>query len=152
MFMSLQPLVPNRLDDENSALVILDQTLLPNEVKYLALHTNEEICHAIKTLQVRGAPAIGVAAGYGAYLGAKAAPEDSFEAFYNYFQAICADLAAYHLTGGAANNNDISGLELCFFAKLCNGCACLFIDRMFHSNTLLSQALFLFCLIYLKLP
>ena len=83
--MSLQPLVPNRLDDENSALVILDQTLLPNEVKYLALHTNEEICHAIKTLQVRGAPAIGVAAGYGAYLGAKAAPEDSFEAFYNYF-------------------------------------------------------------------
>ena len=92
--MSLQPLVPNRLDDENSALVILDQTLLPNEVKYLALHTNEEICHAIKTLQVRGAPAIGVAAGYGAYLGAKAAPEDNFEAFYNYFQAICADLAA----------------------------------------------------------
>ena len=92
--MSLEPLVPNRLDDEDSALVILDQTLLPNEVKYLALHTNEEICRAIKTLQVRGAPAIGVAAGYGAYLGAKSAPEDSFETFYAHFQQICKDLAA----------------------------------------------------------
>ena len=92
--MSLEPLVPNRLDDENSVLVILDQTLLPNEVKYISLHTNEEICHAIKTLQVRGAPAIGVAAGYGAYLGAKAAPETDFDAFYAHFKAICADLAA----------------------------------------------------------
>ena len=92
--MSLEPLVPNRLDDEDSALIILDQTLLPNEVKYLALHTNEEICRAIKTLQVRGAPAIGVAAGYGAYLGAKSAPEDSFETFYTHFQQICKDLAA----------------------------------------------------------
>ena len=59
--MSLEPLIPNRLDDENSALVVLDQTLLPGEVIYRALHTTEEICHAIKTLQVRGAPAIGVA-------------------------------------------------------------------------------------------
>ena len=76
--MSLEPLIPNRLDDENSALVVLDQTLLPNEVKYLSLRTNAEICHAIKTLQVRGAPAIGVAAGYGAYLAAKSAPETAF--------------------------------------------------------------------------
>ena len=59
-------LEPNRLDDENSALVILDQTLLPGEVRYVSLRTTEEICRAIRTLQVRGAPAIGVAAGYGA--------------------------------------------------------------------------------------
>ena len=71
--MSLEPLVPNRLDDEDSALIILDQTLLPNEVKYLALHTNEEICRAIKTLQVRGAPAIGVAAAYAMVLAAREA-------------------------------------------------------------------------------
>ena len=92
--MSLEPLIPNRLDDENSALVVLDQTLLPNEVKYLSLRTNAEICHAIKTLQVRGAPAIGVAAGYGAYLAAKSAPETDFEAFYTHFKALCSDLAA----------------------------------------------------------
>ncbi len=90
----MEPLIPNRLDDENSALVILDQTLLPGRVNYLSLTTNEEICHAIKTLQVRGAPAIGVAAGYGAYLGAKSAPETDFSAFYSHFKAICHDLAA----------------------------------------------------------
>ncbi len=90
----MEPLIPNRLDDENSALIVLDQTLLPNEVKYLSLTTNEEICHAIKTLQVRGAPAIGVAAGYGAYLAAKAAPETDFEAFYACFKGRCANLAA----------------------------------------------------------
>ena len=71
--MSLEPLIPNRLDDENSALVILDQTLLPNQVRYVSLRTNEEIFRAIRTLKVRGAPAIGIAAAYGAYLGAKAA-------------------------------------------------------------------------------
>ena len=38
--------------------------------------------------------AIGVAAGYGAYLGAKAAPEDSFEAFYAHFSAVRDALAA----------------------------------------------------------
>ena len=92
--MSLEPLIPNRLDDENSALIVLDQTLLPGEVVYRILHTTEEICHAIKTLQVRGAPAIGVAAGYGAYLGAKAGPETDFDAFYAHFKEICAHLAA----------------------------------------------------------
>ncbi len=90
----MEPLIPNRLDDENSALIVLDQTLLPNEVTYRSLTTNAQICHAIKTLQVRGAPAIGVCAGYGAYLGARSAPETGFAAFYSHFKAICADLAA----------------------------------------------------------
>ena len=92
--MSLEPLIPNRLDDENSALVILDQTLLPNQVRYVSLRTNEEIFRAIRTLQVRGAPAIGIAAAYGAYLGAKAAPESGFEAFYAHFRTDCDRLAA----------------------------------------------------------
>ena len=59
------------LDDENSALVILDQTRLPNEVEILHLKTQQEIWDAIYLLQVRGAPAIGVAAGFGVYLAAK---------------------------------------------------------------------------------
>ncbi len=87
-------LEPNRLDDENSALVILDQTLLPGEVRYVSLRTTEEICRAIRTLQVRGAPAIGVAAGYGAYLGAKGLKNRDFEGFYADFSEICDQLAA----------------------------------------------------------
>lgn len=59
------------LDDENSALVIIDQTKLPNEEAILHLKTQKEIYDAIYLLQVRGAPAIGVAAAYGIYLAAK---------------------------------------------------------------------------------
>ena len=69
------------LDDTQSALVILDQTRLPNEVVTLRLTTLEAICNAIYTLQVRGAPAIGVAAGFGLYLAAKAIRTDAYEAF-----------------------------------------------------------------------
>jgi methylthioribose-1-phosphate isomerase len=55
---------------EDDKLKIIDQTKLPNELVYLECTTPEEVAAAIKTLQVRGAPAIGVAAGYGVVLGA----------------------------------------------------------------------------------
>ncbi|HRU51816.1 MAG TPA: S-methyl-5-thioribose-1-phosphate isomerase [Planctomycetota bacterium] len=50
-------------------LVILDQTLLPQQQKYIDLHNIEATWEAIKRLQVRGAPAIGIAAAYGVILG-----------------------------------------------------------------------------------
>ncbi|MFH1568012.1 MAG: S-methyl-5-thioribose-1-phosphate isomerase [Gemmatimonadota bacterium] len=50
------------------ALVLLDQTRLPNEVAYLACEEVEEVAVAIERLTVRGAPAIGVAAAYGVAL------------------------------------------------------------------------------------
>lgn len=56
------------LSQDEKELVILDQTLLPNEVKFLRLHKAEDIWEAIYTLRVRGAPAIGVAAAYGVWL------------------------------------------------------------------------------------
>ena len=49
-------------------LYILDQTLLPREETYIELQTKEDVYDAIKALKVRGAPAIGVAAAYGAYI------------------------------------------------------------------------------------
>lgn len=54
-------------DEENNSLVIIDQTLLPNRLELLHLSALDEICEAIKTLRVRGAPAIGVAAAIGLY-------------------------------------------------------------------------------------
>ena len=60
------------LDDENSALVIIDQTALPGEFKLLSLTALDEFVDAIQTLKVRGAPAIGVAAAMGLYLAVKA--------------------------------------------------------------------------------
>jgi len=52
-------------DLERNRLVLVDQTRLPGELKMLSLHTIEEMEAAIYTLQVRGAPAIGVAAAIG---------------------------------------------------------------------------------------
>ena len=74
------------LDDENSALVIIDQTKLPGKTEILNLHTGEEIWNAIYLLQVRGAPAIGVAAAMEIYLLAKKMPTDSFASFYEEFK------------------------------------------------------------------
>jgi methylthioribose-1-phosphate isomerase len=52
-------------DKENNALVIIDQTKLPNDIVLLSLTTAQEIWDAIYLLKVRGAPAIGVAAAFG---------------------------------------------------------------------------------------
>lgn len=49
---------------ENNRLFILDQTLLPNEEKWVEIKSKEDAYDAIKKLMVRGAPAIGVFAGY----------------------------------------------------------------------------------------
>jgi methylthioribose-1-phosphate isomerase len=69
------------LDDQSSALVIVDQTRLPNSFELLRLHTLEEFVYAIRSLQVRGAPAIGVAAAFGLYLAVKQSKARSFDGF-----------------------------------------------------------------------
>lgn len=61
-----QPLTIQWKEDR---LVLLDQTLLPRQVKYVSIDTVEQGWDAIKRLVVRGAPAIGIAAGYTLYLG-----------------------------------------------------------------------------------
>jgi len=74
------------LDAEKNALLIIDQTKLPNEVEILALTELEDIWNAIYTLQVRGAPAIGVAAAIGVYVVANAIDAYDFGEFYILFK------------------------------------------------------------------
>ncbi len=50
---------------ENNKVIILAQTRLPSEEKYLELDDYRDVIEAIKCLDVRGAPAIGIAAAYG---------------------------------------------------------------------------------------
>lgn len=67
-------------------LQLIDQTLLPVEYRELHLRTVEEVWEAIKLLRVRGAPAIGVAAAYGAVVGcqtARSGPRAEFDATLN---------------------------------------------------------------------
>ncbi len=53
------------------ALKILDQTKLPLKEEYIVARDHETVARAIETMQVRGAPAIGIAAAYGVVLAAK---------------------------------------------------------------------------------
>ena len=57
-----------RLSDDGRAVRILDQSRLPNETVYLELSSPEELYEAIASLRVRGAPAIGIFAGYALYV------------------------------------------------------------------------------------
>src|SRR6266550_1621390 len=54
----------------DEGVIMLDQRLLPDQEVYLTLRSFEEVADAIKTMVIRGAPAIGVAAAMGIALGA----------------------------------------------------------------------------------
>ncbi len=56
------------LSPDGTAVRILDQSLLPGETAYLELSKPEELFEAIASLRVRGAPAIGIFAGYALYV------------------------------------------------------------------------------------
>ena len=65
------------LGADEMSVEIIDQTALPNRTKMLTLTTAKEMYDAIKTLAVRGAPAIGICAGYGMYVLAARKKADS---------------------------------------------------------------------------
>lgn len=76
-----------RLGDDRNSVVILDQTLLPNETRYLTLSTAEELWQAIYLLQVRGAPAIGIFAAYSMAVLAQNIEAEDFASFHaEYFR------------------------------------------------------------------
>ena len=71
-----------RLSENRDSVFILDQTLLPSKEVYLELKNLEDFYEAIYMLRVRGAPAIGICAGYSlAVLGSKIACSNSEEFF-----------------------------------------------------------------------
>ncbi len=74
------------LDEEKGALVIIDQTQLPNHVEILSLTDIKDIWDAIYLLKVRGAPAIGVAAAIGVYVAASRIEAAEYNAFYAEFK------------------------------------------------------------------
>ncbi len=53
-----------KLSENGSSVIILDQSLLPDEEKFIELNTVEDMYEAIQKLRVRGAPAIGIFAAY----------------------------------------------------------------------------------------
>ena len=69
-------------------LELLDQTLLPGEARVLEIRTLEPVADAIRRLAVRGAPAIGVAAAYGVFLGVRERNPADPESFHRALDAV----------------------------------------------------------------
>jgi len=57
------------IEFKNNELILIDQTKLPLSEEYVTCRTVEEVASAIKTMVVRGAPAIGITAAYGMVIG-----------------------------------------------------------------------------------
>ena len=75
----------------DGAVEILDQTLLPGQIEVLAIRDVETLWEAIKSLRVRGAPAIGVAAAMGVVLGIRDATSPA--SFFEKLTGVCDYLA-----------------------------------------------------------
>src|SRR5512143_895676 len=75
-------------------LIILDQRLLPQQEVYREIGDAAGVVEAIKTLAVRGAPAIGVAAAYGMALGALAIDAKDLPTFLARLEQVTRMLAA----------------------------------------------------------
>ena len=76
-----------------AAARLLDQTRLPTETVYVDVVDEKQMWDAIKRLVIRGAPAIGVAAAFGVYLGVRHYPEDDLPGFWKRVDAVCDYLA-----------------------------------------------------------
>lgn len=78
------------IDGLAGRLRLLDQTRLPTEIVYLECHDVATVFEAIRSLRVRGAPAIGIAAAYGVVLGVR---KVAVEAFFVRLDKVLAELA-----------------------------------------------------------
>ena len=72
-------------DEEQDAVIIIDQTKLPGKTELIALKTAQEIWDAIYLLKVRGAPAIGVTAALGIYMLSNRIETEDFATFHAEF-------------------------------------------------------------------
>jgi len=102
---------------QDNQVIMIDQRRLPEEEVYLTCSDYREVVEAIRTLAIRGAPAIGVAAAMAAALGALACRETDSRAFQRHFQDICQVIAAarptaVNLTWAVARLQDLVAANL----------------------------------------
>lgn len=80
-------------DAFTGSLRLIDQTLLPTELVHIDCRTVAQVWEAIKSLRVRGAPAIGVSAAYGVVIGVQSTQAASPEQFLSVLKSVCHELA-----------------------------------------------------------
>jgi len=79
---------------QSDHVVLIDQTRLPEEYDAVQIRRCDDMVEAIKTMIVRGAPAIGVAAAYGIYLGAREIHTSDRDGFLTQLEQIAQRLRA----------------------------------------------------------
>ena len=84
----------NTIEWTDAGVVMIDQTKLPAEETYVTCGTYDEVADAIRTMVIRGAPAIGVAAAMGIALGMKQSTAEDVTAAVAEFQKISKRIAA----------------------------------------------------------
>ncbi|RLB64236.1 MAG: S-methyl-5-thioribose-1-phosphate isomerase [Deltaproteobacteria bacterium] len=77
----------------DGVLSLMDQRRLPTEEIWLDYTDYQEVAEAIRSMVVRGAPAIGITAAYGAFLGARAIEAETHAEFVDELDQICEVLA-----------------------------------------------------------
>jgi methylthioribose-1-phosphate isomerase len=82
------------IDLQDDAIIMVDQRKLPAQEIYVRCRTAPEVAKAIRTMVIRGAPAIGVAAAYGIALGMKRSTAKGTRQFAVDFQKTCDLMAA----------------------------------------------------------
>jgi methylthioribose-1-phosphate isomerase len=82
------------IDLQDDAIIMVDQRKLPAQEIYVRCRTAPEVAKAIRTMVIRGAPAIGVAAAYGIALGAKRSTAKGTRQLAVDFQKTCELMAA----------------------------------------------------------
>jgi methylthioribose-1-phosphate isomerase len=82
------------IDWQDDAIVMIDQRKLPAAEVYVSCKTAQEVAKAIKTMVIRGAPAIGVAAAMGIALGMRRSRATGTKQFATEFQKLCDLMAA----------------------------------------------------------
>jgi methylthioribose-1-phosphate isomerase len=79
---------------QDDRVLLIDQTELPTRYAFVEISRSDDMARAIKTMIVRGAPAIGVAAAYGVYLGAREIKTEDRDAFFERLEAVAEQLRA----------------------------------------------------------
>ncbi len=74
---------------KENTLYIIDQTKLPEKKYFISITTMEEMWDAIKYLKIRGAPAIGIAAAFGIYLGIRNCSIKDKKEFFRKVDEVC---------------------------------------------------------------
>jgi methylthioribose-1-phosphate isomerase len=82
------------IDWKDNRVVMIDQRKLPWEEIYVVCSEYPQVIEAIRTMVIRGAPAIGIAAAMGAALGAQTPSQEEPEEFRKRFQGICREIGA----------------------------------------------------------